>query len=96
MCFPKSQPEGEELSPLFLEDGSLNVDESYIQAVIPESVHQHIDSVYLNFDVDEGILAFVYESGYEIIIVYTSPEAEEFCEGLKICEEDEKENPFLE
>ena len=98
MCFPtKEQPEAE-LAPLFLEDGSVNTEEN--NTFIPEGLNEHIDSVYLNFNVEDGILAFVYECGNEMIIVYTSAEAEEYCEETEgmIIEECDKpcDNPFCE
>ena len=96
MCVPKCQPKGEKLSPLFLKDVTINVDDSYKEAVIPESVLHHTDRVYLNFSVQDGILAFVYESSFEILIVYTSSEAKEICKGLNTNEEEEEENHFLE
>ena len=52
---------------------------------VPEGIHEHIDSVYLNFDFEDGILAFVYETSHGVIIVWTSDEAEQFgqlCEFL--------------
>ena len=78
MCLPNSAPTEDELVPLYDEDGSLHTDESFNPTIIiPEGMHEHVDSVYLNFDLDDGILGFVYESGYEVIVIYTSPEAEE-------------------
>ena len=83
MCFPNSKNEDEEISP------------TYKQVVISEGIIEHIDSLFLNFDLEDGILAFVYESCYEIRIVYTSPEAKKLCEEYNYFEEEE-ENPFLD
>ena len=79
MCCPKFHQSREELIPLHKEDGSLNVDESLVPAVIPESVGQHQDNLYLNIELEDSILGFICESGYEVIIIYTSSEAEELC-----------------
>ena len=48
---------------------------------IPENIHEHVDSVYLNFDVEseEGILAFVYINGNDTIVVWTNNEALALC-----------------
>ena len=93
MCFPNKETSQDELEPLYQEDGSVNVDESYVTSVIPETIHHNIDSVYLlkYFDLshEHAIFGFVYESGYELIIVYTSDEAQEYCEI-----EEELEDPF--
>ena len=72
MCLAKSKPE---CAPLYdAEDGSV-IQEDNLE--IPQSIHEHIDNVFLNFDgnSDEGILAFIYKAGNEIFIVWTSDEA---------------------
>ena len=95
-----------EVQPEFRDDGSINTDDSYNPTIIPDSILHHIDSVYLShlFDIehDNAIYSFVYESGYEILVVYTSDEAEELCENLNT-EDDPfadsssySENPFNE
>ena len=83
MCIPKfSASDENSLSPLYNEEGELIYDNSYTQVEIPQAVHNHVDSVYLNFDIEleDSILGFVYESGYEIKVVYTSDEAQDLCE----------------
>ena len=85
MCFAKKRFSGP-VHPHFLEDGSIDVDDSYKPCVIPNDILHHIDSVHLlkYFDIEhkDAIYGFVYESGYEIIIVYTSDEAEQLYENL--------------
>ena len=79
MCFPKTKSD---LTAYYNEeDGTVNQESSNQSVFIPESVHEHQDSVYLNFEVnsEDGILAFIYEAGNEVFIVYTSYEAMELC-----------------
>ena len=75
MCFPKSKPEF--TAYYDEEDGSVNEENSNDVLVIPDDVHHHVDSVFLNFQVEsqDGILAFIYEAGNEVFIVWTSDEA---------------------
>ena len=81
MCFSKtikSDP-----TPLIDEEGGII--EVTNELYMPEGIHEHIDNVYLNFDFEDGILAFVYENGNGVFIVWTSSEAEQFgalCEAL--------------
>ena len=84
----------DELKPFFQPDGSIN--ESDDSVIIPEGVHHHVDNVLLNTDIysEDGILGFVYESGNEEIIVYTSDEAEELCNNFEDEDEDSEPNPF--
>ena len=79
MCFPKSKPD---FTPYYdEEDGSIHEENTNEIVFIPESIHEHVDNLYLNFEVssNESILAFIYESGNETFIVWTSEEAMEFC-----------------
>ena len=103
MCFGKPMTSEEHLKPLYIEYGSLNVDDSYLPTYIPENLPHHIDSVYLlkYFDIthETPILGFVYESSYEKIIVYTSEEAELFSEENNLSSEEDpfassEEDPF--
>ena len=88
MCIPKKQTqEDTELKPLYQQDGTLNVDNT--GPIIPEGVLEHVDSISENFNVEDGILGFMYESGNEILIVYSSLEAEEYCE------QEDEDNPFV-
>ena len=69
MCFPKCRPE---CTPLFdEEDGSVNQENSNDSVFIPETIHHHVDSLLLNFDIDldTGILAFIYEAGNKVFII---------------------------
>ena len=82
MCFPKDRKS--EPKPLFDEEGTI-VKEPSSDIYISEDIHEHIDSIYLNFDFEDGILAFVYESSEGVTIVWTSNEAKQFgqlCEAL--------------
>ena len=84
MCFPNSRKS--DPRPLIDEEGAI-IEEESSDLHLPEGIHEHVDSVYLNFDFEDGILAFVYENGNGIIIVWTSPEAQQFgelCEALDI------------
>ena len=79
MCFPKCRPE---CTPLFdKEDGSVNQENSNDGVFIPKTIHHHIDSLLLNFDIDSDtcILAFIYEAGNEVFIIWTSAEAVDKC-----------------
>ena len=80
MCFSMCKPD---LLPYYDEEEGRVNDENVNQSTtfIPETIHEHIDSVYLNFDIesDESILAFVYECGNEYFIIWTSEEAMEMC-----------------
>ena len=75
MCFAKNKPD---LAPLYdEEDGTVNQDNSSNTTFIPENIHEHVDNVFMNFEVhsEDGILAFIYEAGNEVFIVWTSEEA---------------------
>ena len=67
---------------------------------IPQSIHHHVDSVFLlkYFDInhEEAIFGFVYESSYEVIIVYTSNEAQEYLEYEEMMDDPFVEDPFSE
>ena len=80
MCFAHSRSPS--LSPKYdEEDGSVVEENNHQGLYISDAIHRHIDTVYLNFDAnsEEGILAFIYETGDETLIVYTSDEAMEIC-----------------
>ena len=85
MCLTAIKQPDEELSPFFLPDGSINVNENENNIVIPEDINHHIDNVFLNTDINDenGILGFIYESGNEVTIFYTSEEAENYCDPSK-------------
>ena len=82
MCLPTLKPEPQ---PLFDEDGNVNEPEIPTDVYIPQNMHQHVDSIIYNFDLEDGILAFVY--GNEGIVVWTSDEAE-FFYRIYLCLED--------
>ena len=85
MCFPKCTNCAADPTPLLDDEGGMIEQENTLN--IPDGIHEHVDSVYLNFDFEDGILAFVYETKDSVIIVWTSPEAEEFgqlCAALEI------------
>ena len=100
MCFPKGVDDRHHVKPQYDDDGSLIYDESYVKSVIPSNVPHHIDSVnlakFFKIDHDNPIFGFVYESSYEVLIVYTSDEAEKL--DLPIYEEEslEPEDPFAD
>ena len=79
MCFSKSKPDCER--QYNDEDGSVQEEQVNTSVYIPESIHEHVDNVFLNFDVESeyGILAFIYEAGNEIFIVWTSNAAIKLC-----------------
>ena len=82
MCFPHCSNCQKDPKPLFDEEGTV-VEESNSDIYIGEDLHEHADSVYLNFDVEDGILALVYENSNGTIWVWTSPEAEQF---IQLCD----------
>ena len=98
MCLPTKKQAEEELSPIFLADGSINVNESTV--VIPEDINHHVDNAFLNVDINDenAILGFLYESGDGITIVYTSEEAENYCDPFQdnISNSDSEPNPFTD
>ena len=61
MCFTKSRSSNE-LLPKYDQDGVNNEanTDTAMQASIPETVSHPIDSVYENFNVSDGILAYIY------------------------------------
>ena len=77
MCFPKSTERDKDIVPIFDEEGAIN-EPSNNELYIPEGIHEHIDSIYINFDFEDGILAFVYESSEGQFVIWTSQEAEAF------------------
>ena len=72
----------ETFSPPFLTDGSVNAENSYVSVVIPDDLLKHNDNPFIETDInsENAILGFIYESGYETIVVYTSEEAEKYCD----------------
>ena len=85
MCYPKCIHCEKDPSPLVDEEGVMIEEEN--ELYLPEGIHEHADSVYLNFNFEDGILAFIYETSNGVIIVWTSPEAEQFgqlCAALDI------------
>ena len=79
MCFPKVivDDEKDEIQPYFNQEGTINEPETII---LPEGIHQHVDNPVLDDDIQDGILAFVYETSNGVHIVYTSPESQALCE----------------
>ena len=71
MCFPKCTKCVSDPTPLLDDEGTV-IEEDYL--VLPDEIHEHVDSVYLNFDFEDGILAFVYETKNGIIVVWMGPE----------------------
>ena len=95
MCFHAACSRLEdELTPFYLPDGSISESDDN-SVVIPEGVLNHVDNAFLNDGInsEDGVLGFVYEAGNEQIIVYTSPEAEYFCNNLE--EESSEPDPFI-
>ena len=84
MCFPKvTKPDP---TPLLDEEGAI-IEEESSDLYVPEGIHEHVDSVYLNFDFVDGILAFVYENSNGVIVVWRSPEVQHFgelCDALEL------------
>ena len=77
MCWPNCCKCNKDPLPLFDEDGSI-VEDTSNELIIPDT-HEHVDSVYLNFDIEDGILGFIYETSHGAIIVWTSQEAQDLC-----------------
>ena len=78
MCFGNSKPD---LVAYYAEEDGTVHSEDVNEMFIPENIHEHVDSVFLNFDVnaEDGILALIYQAGNETFIVWTSDEAIELC-----------------
>ena len=84
MCFPKCKQCEQEIKSYYdEEDGSVvQENNNSTELVIPENIHEHIDSVYLNFEIQspDCILAFIYEADNEMkFIIWTSDEAFQMC-----------------
>ena len=80
MCFAHSVKQSPDVTAFFDEEDGTVIDESIIQnSELIEGFNQHVDSFVLNFSIesDESILAFIYQTGNDTIIVYTSDEAME-------------------
>ena len=93
MCFPTASKKGEdELEAVYLPDGSIN--DSGHSITIPENILEHTDNPFLNIDInsEDAVLGFIYESGNEVTIVYTSEEAEEYCDPF--ADDNTEANPF--
>ena len=82
MCFAQCCQCQKDPKPLYDDEGALN-EEQETDLYIAEGVHEHVDSIYLNFDFEDGILGFIYENANGVFIVWPSSEAEQF--GV-ICE----------
>ena len=89
MCFNSSCRKSEDLSAYYLPDGTINEDDSYGSVVIPDGIPEHIDNSDTNSE--NGILGFLYETGDETFILFTSPEAEEYCDPFN---DEVNVNPF--
>ena len=79
MCFPKFS---QDITPKFNEEeGTLN-EENNSSIYIPEDINEHVDNVFINKSLEDGILAYIYETSDEIVIVWTSHEAEKLDESF--------------
>ena len=94
MCFATTcHSKKKKILPHYLDDGSVNVDNSYSPVTIPEDVLNHSDHPFIHMDIANGLLGFVYESGYKIVFVYlTEEEPSPFEQDIESSDEDD--NPF--
>ena len=76
MCFAKCNLCKNSINPKYNEDGTVN-DETNNELVIPEGVHEHVDNVDINISLEDGIVAFIYETKDVFVVVWTSHEAAE-------------------
>ena len=67
---------------MFENDGTVNDKTPTSNIVIPEDIIEHIDWPFLNKDLETGILALIYETRYNILIVWTSDESYEYIKQL--------------
>ena len=81
MCFAQCAKE-DSLTPLFDQDGALIEPQPEVITSLPDSLPEHVDDVSLNRDVECGIIAFIYETSHQYIVVWTSKEAMELCEQM--------------
>ena len=81
MCFAKCTKYRQDLSPMHNKDGTVN-DDKTTELIIPEEIPEHNDNPNLNRDLESGILAFIYESRDEVMIVWTSDEAYDYIKQL--------------
>ena len=86
MCFAKGTQYKNNLRPKYnTEDSTVNDENTSNTSstmYIPEEMPEHVDSPFLDRNVDTGILAIIYENSDEILIVWTSDEAYEYIEQL--------------
>ena len=80
MCFANLRASESTLEPLYNPDGEII--EQQTEIYVPDEIHEHVDSVFLNRDLENGILGFMYETSYAVIVVWTSEEAQLLCMKL--------------
>ena len=74
MCIAKRPDHRTNLQAKYDEqDGSVN--ENVQSNHIPNDIPEHVDNPFINTDIEEGILGFVYETKDESVTVWTSEEA---------------------
>ena len=61
MCFPTKHEQKKDVQAKYDEqDGSVN--ESYPNSDISSDIPEHVDNPFIDTDIEEGILGFVYET----------------------------------
>ena len=79
MCFPNAKKS--DLCAKYDEEGTI-IEENSHETDIPEDISEHVDNVFLNRDLYNGILAFIYETKDQLIVVWTSDEAIALCQEM--------------
>ena len=84
MCFPRCKSTVP--NPKYDEEGTI-LHETNSETYIPEAINEHVDSIYVNTTIEHGVYAFIYETSYEYVVVWTSIHAQmivEICDELGI------------
>ena len=84
MCFPRIQVSETDLVPKFDTDGNINDSEN--SANIPEAIEEHSDTPFLDRFLLDGIVGFVYENSYELVIVWLNENTQQLAQawGMEI------------
>ena len=74
MCFLK-KPEHKTVLQAKYDEQNGTVNETNTSSDIPVDIPEHVDNPFLDTDIEEGILGFIYETKDETVTVWTSEEA---------------------
>ena len=77
MCFANKPLHRTDLTPKYDQENGTISDTvtSNVSNPIPVDIPEHVDNPFLNTEIEDGILALIYETQDEVITVWTSQEA---------------------